>query len=82
MNVIRKVCCLLLLLLSGALLSCSGNEQSNQAGAGSPGKKTAKVLANDFQVTSDPTDALVTAPGAIQRGVYTGRRSPPAVATL
>jgi len=57
MNTFQKACCVLSLLICGALLSCSGGGSQNQVGsAGSPGKRLAKVLTNDFQVTSDPSD--------------------------
>ena len=45
----------LLILFCSALLSCSG-DVGNSSNPGSGGKRTGKVLTNDFQVTSNPTD--------------------------
>ena len=56
MNIISKLSWALLLLTCTAMLSCSGDtgKASNPAAVG--GKITAKVLASDFQVTTDTTD--------------------------
>lgn len=53
MKTFQKACCVLLLLICGALLSCSGGKQNQAGGTGSPLVRSAKVLTNDFQVTND-----------------------------
>lgn len=51
----KKVCRYLLLSICGIMLSCSGGDvQKNLTETGT--KSTAKVLSNDFRLTSDPTD--------------------------
>jgi hypothetical protein len=56
MKIVRKICCVLLSLACGALLSCSGASPQNQVEQGTGSKTTGKVLASDFQVTSEGTD--------------------------
>ena len=58
MNFFRKVCCALLLLICGIVLSCTGS--GNQAGTQSAGgrKVAAKSLQSDFQLTSTPSPSL------------------------
>jgi hypothetical protein len=56
MNLHKKLCWTLLLFICAATLSCSGSAKNATNPQPSAGKRTAKVLADDFQVTSDPND--------------------------
>ncbi|WP_224981737.1 beta strand repeat-containing protein [Geomonas agri] len=56
MNFLKKGYWALLLLVCAVMLSCSGDTGKVSGTAAIGGKTTGKVLANDFQVTSDPTD--------------------------
>ncbi|QWV92018.1 Ig domain-containing protein [Geomonas oryzisoli] len=56
MNFLKKGYWALLLLVCAVMLSCSGDTGNVSGTAATGGKTTGKVLANDFQVTSDPTD--------------------------
>ncbi|WP_129127708.1 putative Ig domain-containing protein [Geomonas oryzae] len=55
MNLSKKICWALLMLFCAVMLSCSGDGGTGTTTAAG-GKKPAKVLTSDFQVTSDPTD--------------------------
>lgn len=55
MNFSKKLCWALLMLFCAVMLSCSGDGGTGATTAAT-GKKPAKVLANDFQVTTDTTD--------------------------
>ncbi|QXE91490.1 putative Ig domain-containing protein [Geomonas subterranea] len=56
MNVMKKAYWALLVLVCALMLSCSGDTGKLSGNAASGGKTTGKVLANDFQVTSNTTD--------------------------
>ncbi|TSK06176.1 MAG: choice-of-anchor D domain-containing protein [Geobacter sp.] len=55
MNFSKKLCWALLMLFCAVMLSCSGDGGTSTTTAPG-GKKTAKVLTSDFQVTSNTTD--------------------------
>jgi hypothetical protein len=56
MKILQNVGSVLLLLVCGVMLSCSGATPENQARTSTGRGVLAKVLSNDFQVTSDATD--------------------------
>ena len=56
MNFKNKIWAVLLLVACTAMISCSGGTGTSSNPASPGGKSSAKVLASDFQVTSDPTD--------------------------
>ncbi|WP_136526624.1 putative Ig domain-containing protein [Geomonas ferrireducens] len=56
MNLSKKICWALLMLFCAVMLSCSGDGGAGSTTTAMTGKKPAKVLANDFQVTTNTTD--------------------------
>ena len=56
MNFSRKIYWALLVLICAVMLSCSGDTGNSAGVATNGGKTTGKVLASDFQVTTDATD--------------------------
>jgi len=56
MNFYQKMRCVLLVLVCGAMLSCSGDAPADRAATGLGRKVIAKVLASDYPVSTNPFD--------------------------